>query len=207
MRIELENAAKKYRQEWVLRNISIQLNSPGSYAVIGPNGAGKSTLLKLLSGYLTPSKGKVRFFDESNLPIQATDIYSKLSYTGPYVDLIEEFTLEEAIRFHIRFKPFLSGLTVDAVISEVLKMDKQRHKPVKYFSSGMKQRLKLALAVCADSPVLLLDEPTTNLDRQGALWYHALIQKYSGNRLLVIASNVEEDISFCREKIDILDFK
>lgn len=207
MRIELEKAAKKYRQEWVLRNISLQLNSPGSYAVIGPNGAGKSTLLKLLSGYLTPSKGKVCFFDENNTSISTSDIYSKLSYTGPYVDLIEELTLEEAIRFHLKFKPFFSTLTVDSIIIEVLKMEKQRHKPVRYFSSGMKQRLKLALAVCADSPILLLDEPTTNLDRQGALWYHELIQKFGGNRLLVIASNVEEDISFCKEKIDILDFK
>lgn len=206
MKIELADVAKRYRHEWVLRNINLQLSAPGSYAVVGPNGAGKSTFLKIISGYLTPSKGKIRFFNGENT-VSPTDIYRQLAIAAPYIDLIEEYTLEEALNFHQKFKVFAGGLTTQSMMSEVLGLQKHRHKPVRHFSSGMKQRLKLALAICSDAPLLLLDEPTTNLDRQGAAWYRQLVEQYLQDRLVVIASNVDEDMSFCSKKIDILSFK
>ncbi len=207
MRIELTEAAKRYRREWVLRHVNLQLSSNISYAVVGPNGAGKSTLLRLLSGYLTPSKGKVNYFDHEDKPIPVAEIYRQLTYAAPYTDLIEEFTLEEALHFQQQFKPYRARLSPLNVLEQVLDMKKHRNKPVRHFSSGMKQRLKLALAVCADSPLLFLDEPTTNLDRQGVAWYHTLLSSYQSDRLLVIASNVEEDIAFCQQRIDIQSFK
>jgi ABC-2 type transport system ATP-binding protein len=206
MRIELTGAAKRYRREWVLRDVNLLLAVNTSYAVVGPNGAGKSTLLRMISGYLTPSKGKISF-DYQNRPLPVSEVYRYLSYAAPYMDLIEEFTLEEALEFQQGFKPYVANLQPKEILTHVLDMNKQRNKPIRHFSSGMKQRLKLALAVCADTPILLLDEPTTNLDRQGAAWYNSLLSTYHADRVVVIASNVEEDVAFCTQRIEIQKFK
>jgi len=205
MKIELKDIAKRYRFEWVLRGVHLKLQTGKNYAITGPNGSGKSTLLKILSGHLTPSKGKIHFsFNEKPLP--SDQIYQHLSYPAPYIDLIEEFTLLEALQFHQNFKPFLGNQNPKSII-DLLGFKKAQDKPIRYFSSGMKQRLKLALAICSDTNLLLLDEPTATLDRQGVEWYQSLIREFAGNRLVIVASNVEEDFFFCEERVNILDFK
>ena len=78
---------------------------------------------------------------------------------------------------------------------------------IKYFSSGMKQRLKLALAFCSDTPMLMLDEPTSNLDKQGVEWYLGLVQQFAAGRLTIICSNQEHEYSFCTQHLDISDYK
>lgn len=205
MRIELDQVGKRYQNEWIVKNISLKLKEQGRYAVTGPNGSGKSTLLKMISGHLSPSKGKVLHFLEKE-QLDINEVYRQISYAAPYIDLIEDLTLTEAIQFHQNFKPFLNDLKVKDII-EVLGFKKSKNKAIKYFSSGMKQRLKLALAICSDSSLLLLDEPTTNLDRQGVEWYLQLIEQYSQNRLIIVASNVEEDYKFCSDILSILQFK
>jgi ABC-2 type transport system ATP-binding protein len=205
MKIELQDIAKRYRFEWVLRGVNLHLEISKNYAITGPNGSGKSTLLKILSGHLTPSKGKISFsLHEKTLP--SDQIYHHLSYAAPYIDLIEEFTLTEALQFHQNFKPFLAHQTPKSII-DLLGFKKAQDKPIRYFSSGMKQRLKLALAICSDTKLLLLDEPTATLDRQGVEWYQSLIREFAANRLVIVASNVEEDLFFCEERVSILDFK
>jgi ABC-type multidrug transport system ATPase subunit len=205
MGIELLNVAKRYRFEWIFRNINYKFHSESSYAISGPNGAGKSTFLKILSGHLSPSKGKIVFSKNGN-PIEQDLVYRQVSYAAPYIDLIEELTLIEAIEFHKKFKPFLNNLQTKDV-EELLHFSKSSHKEVKYFSSGMKQRLKLVLAICSDTDILLLDEPTTNLDKQGINWYLDLINKFRKDRLVIIASNVETDFSFCEKQLNIQDYK
>ncbi len=205
MDIKLDNVAKRYRFEWIFQNINYEFKTGGSYAVLGPNGAGKSTLLKILSGHLSPSKGAITF-NKNGSVIEKDLIYQQVSYAAPYIDLIEELTLVEAIGFHKKFKPFLNNLQAKD-LEDLLQFSKSRHKEVKYFSSGMKQRLKLVLAICSATDVLLLDEPTTNLDKQGISWYLDLINEYRKGRLLIIASNVETDFSFCENQLNIQDFK
>lgn len=205
MRIELDKVGKRYRMEWILRGLSIHFEAGKRYAITGPNGSGKSTLLKILSGHLTPSRGKARFF----LGQQAVDtasVYRHLSYAAPYIELIEELSLWEALQFHLRFKPLYNGMNAKDVL-ELLHFKKARNKSIRDFSSGMKQRLKLALAICSDTPLLLLDEPTTNLDKEGVAWYRQLIEDYSPGRLLIVASNVDVDFDFCEEKVDVLEYK
>jgi len=205
MKIELQGVGKRYRTEWILRRVELSLEAGRRYAITGPNGSGKSTLLKMLSGHLTPSKGKIRFYQGGKqLPVD--QVYPHLSYAAPYIELIEEFTLWEALQFHQRFKPLMSGLDAEALYQR-LNFHKARHKPISNFSSGMKQRLKLILAICSDTPLLLLDEPTTNLDAEGIQWYRQLIDEYTTGRLLLIASNVAVDFDFCEEQIDILQYK
>lgn len=205
MKIELHNIAKRYRYEWVLRGVNLHFETGKNYAITGPNGSGKSTLLKILSGHLTPSKGKIQFsLNDSDLSNEL--IYKQLSYAAPYIDLIEEFTLTEALHFHYNFKPFINNQTPKDIIN-LLGFKKAQDKAIRYFSSGMKQRLKLALAICSDTQFLLLDEPTATLDRQGVEWYQDLIRQFADNRLVIVASNVEEDFFFCEERVSILEFK
>ena len=205
MDIKLDNVAKRYRFEWIFRNISYEFKPDSSYAILGPNGAGKSTFLKILSGHLSPSKGTITFSKNGSI-IEKDLIYRQVSYAAPYIDLIEELTLVEAIEFHKRFKPFRDNLQSQD-LEDLLQFSKSSHKEVKYFSSGMKQRLKLVLSICSDSDILLLDEPTTNLDKQGINWYLDLINKFGQDRLLIIASNVEVDYGFCENQLNIQDFK
>jgi ABC-type multidrug transport system ATPase subunit len=205
MTIRLEQVAKRYRMEWVFRKLDYEFLPGKSYALLGPNGSGKSTLLKVLSGFLTPSRGKI-VFEEGGKPVPAEDLYRRISLAAPYAELIEEFTLLEAVRFHQRFKPFIEGYDQQAVLG-LLPFGAQQHKQIRYFSSGMKQRLKLALAFCSDTPVVLLDEPTTNLDIQGQEWYHRLVAQFAAGRLLIVASNVEEDVAFCEGRVEILEYK
>ncbi len=206
MKIELEKVAKRYRNEWILRRLDLTFSPEHSYAIAGPNGSGKSTLLKMLSAYLTPSRGKVRFFNAQR-EIETAAVYRHLSFAAPYMDLIEEFNLIESLRFHQQFKPLLKEIEA-ADFMDLLGLPRSaRQKMIRHFSSGMKQRLKLALALCSEAQLILLDEPTTNLDRQGMNWYRSLVQKFQKDRLLIIASNVAEDFDFCSRKIDILQYK
>lgn len=206
MKIELVQAAKRYRNEWIFRKLDLTFLSGQTYAVSGPNGSGKSTFLKMLSGYLTPSRGKIRFSHQDQ-PVSVTDIHQYLALAAPYIELIEEFSLLEALEFHQRFKSFLPGITPQQFLELVALPASAHQKMIRYYSSGMKQRLKIALALCSDVPLVLLDEPTTNLDRQGINWYRSLVQQFTANRLFIIASNVDEDFDFCSNRIDIMDYK
>jgi len=205
MEIELREVAKRYRFEWIFKNINYHFQSQHRYAILGNNGTGKSTFLKILSGHLTPSKGKIIFTHNGNIT-EVENVYEHVAYAAPYIDLIEEFTLKEAIDFHQKFKPFQAGLDTDKLI-ELLGFQKSIDKEVKFFSSGMKQRLKLALAIGSKTEILLLDEPTTNLDQQGMEWYQQLLDNYANNRLLIIASNVEADYQRCDHFLNIMDYK
>lgn len=205
--IMLEGVGKRFRYEWIFRNLSKTFDCHKTYALLGSNGSGKSTLMKILSGHLSPSEGKISFYVEDKKQDE-DDIYKHISYAAPYIELIEELTLSEMIQFHAKFKPLSNSLKTNDLI-DVLGFEKSKNKEIRYFSSGMKQRLKLALAICTDSPILLLDEPTTNLDAQGVAWYRQLISRFTevGNRLTIVASNIEHDYDFCDEILNIENFK
>lgn len=206
MQIILTDAGKRYRFDWIFRGITHAFLPATATAVLGPNGSGKSTLLKALSGHLTLSKGKIVFQTPDGRTVDPGQVYRHISYAAPYIELIEEFTLEEALRFHTQVKPLRDGLTY-AQFFDLLELSKSRAKEIRFFSSGMKQRLKLALAICSDTPILLLDEPTTNLDLKAIDWFHALYRTHASGRTVAIASNDPADLALCDKQISILDFK
>lgn len=205
MEIVLNNVGRRFNREWIFKNIEYTFQSGKSYAVLGINGSGKSTLLQILSGSLSPSSGKISY-TLSGKEIFVEDIYSHLSISAPYLELIEDFTLAETLKFHFNFKKRLDKIS-DARIIDILNMQSSKNKEIKYFSSGMKQRVKFILALLSDTEILLLDEPTSNMDEEGVAWYHNLITEYTKNRLLIVCSNQQEEYKFCKEKIVIADYK
>lgn len=205
MDIKLSAAGRRFNQEWIFRDISYTFADGQKYAILGPNGSGKSTLLSLILGNLSPSEGEVSYA-AAGTAIPETEWYRQSSFAAPYLDLVEEFTLQETIAFHFKFKDLIPGLTLRAVL-DLLGLSRSEDKALKYFSSGMKQRTKLALACCTDAPLLLLDEPTSNLDVQGVSWYQDLIAQFAAKKMVIIGSNQENEYKFCDHHLQISDYK
>ena len=205
MQIILEQIGRRFNREWIFKNINYSFKSGESYAILGINGSGKSTLLQVISSSLTPSTGTLKYIVEEK-EIDVENVYQHLSIAAPYLELIEEFTLLEVLDFHFSFKERLNNLNNQALI-DLLNMDSSKNKQLKYFSSGMKQRVKLILAFCSDTLILLLDEPTSNLDEQGIAWYLDLVNQFSKDRILIVCSNQAHEYAFCNHQLSILDYK
>jgi len=231
MTISLSDAGKRFNREWIFRHLSYTFERGKSYAIVGPNGSGKSTLLQVISGAVHINEGSIQYavhsqqsivgspesIDDSkkhetrnpkpdtNL-IPAEEIYNHVSICAPYLELVEEMTLKEFLRFHSGFKPFLPELAIEKIIS-ILSLEKAGNKQIRYYSSGMKQRVKLAQCVLSDVPVVLLDEPCTNLDTAGIQLYHQLVADFCKDRLVVVSSNDEVEYRFCDEKISVSQYK
>ena len=205
MKIVLEQIGRRFNREWIFRNVNYSFETGKSYAILGPNGSGKSTLLQIISGSLTSSEGKIEYSGSEKI-IEVEDVFHQLSLAAPYLELIEELSLSEHIDFHFQFKKYRSGYNKETLIS-LLGLNSSEHKAIKNFSSGMKQRVKLALAFCADTSILLLDEPTSNLDQQGVEWYLSLVREFSADRLVIVCSNQEQEYAFCDYQIKVSDYK
>lgn len=207
MQISLTNIGKRYNYEWIFRNVNYEFSSADKYVILGGNGSGKSTLLQVIAGNLTSSEGEINYTVDPQTPIAVENIFQHLSYASPYLELFEEFTLTESIEFQAKFKPFYTGLDTKAIIA-LTQLEKAKDKQLKNYSSGMKQRVKLAMAILANTPLLLLDEPTSNLDKKAIDWYQDLIVKYTGNRLVIVCSNqIEHEYFFCKKQLHIEDYK
>lgn len=205
MKITLRNIGRRFNREWIFKHLDYEFTSGNSYAILGANGSGKSTLISVLNGSLTPSEGELIFSSEQST-IDVAEIYSSISFAAPYLELVETFTLEELIRFHFQFKDFDVDMDVLKVI-DLLGLESSTNKQIKYFSSGMKQRTKLALAFCAATPILFLDEPTSNLDVQGISWYQNLVETFSKDKIIIVGSNQSHEHNFCNFSLQISDYK
>ncbi len=204
MKIELKHVSKRFNYEWIFRELTFDFESGNSYAITGQNGSGKSTLLKIISGQLSPSEGSVIY--SAQKIINAENIYAEVSFTAPYIELIDDFNLTEYLQFHFSFKKVLKGRSQNDLL-EISGLQKHRNKSLKTFSSGMKQRVKLITAILSDTPILLLDEPTSNLDTAGVAWYLQLIEEYKNDRIVIIGSNMEREYHFCNIILDITEYK
>ena len=203
MQISLSNTGKRYNREWIFRHFSYDFVSGKKYAITGSNGSGKSTLLQIIGGAVSHNEGDIKYSFQ-NQPITSENIYESVSLAAPYLELIEEMTTKEFLTFHEQFKKL--QLPIHEAI-QIVGLEKATNKQIRNFSSGMKQRLKLAQAFFSEAPVLLLDEPTTNLDLDGVHLYLHLIANYTNNKLVIISSNDKQEYDFCDETIVISDFK
>lgn len=206
MQISLSKISRKFNYEWIFRDVNFEFESGKAYAILGSNGSGKSTLLQIISGHLHPTSGTVTYtHDGKDIPVES--FFRHVTFSGPYLELIEEFTLEEMLTFHSRFRSFRHAMNVEKVI-EATGLIRNRNKPIKYYSSGMKQRVRLTLALLTESEVVLLDEPAANLDRKAIDWFREMVKNNSAGRIIIVCSNSQSDEhDFCSESIVIDDYK
>lgn len=200
MEILVQNLSKKFRQEFVIRQFNYTFLSGNSYAITGPNGSGKSTLLQLIAQFTLPNTGTVEMSG-----VDPEFVYSQLTYAAPYVELIEEYTLSEHLEILLNNNYLPASITLD-ILEDFIDLQPGKFKLIKNYSSGMRQKIKLGFALLSERPVLLLDEPTTNFDKQAKNWFFNRLEQQR-HKLIIIASNEAREIEFCHEKIAIQDFK
>ena len=201
MQISLEQACKRFNKEWIFKNLNFQFEAGKHYALVGNNGSGKSTLLQIIAGYSDLTKGSISWS-----PFDAINIYEQISFAAPYLELVEEFTATEQFEFQAQFKPIQKDLSTEKIL-ELIGLKNAAHKQIRYYSSGMKQRLKLALAIFSDCPILLLDEPCSNLDKEGYALYDTLIKEYAMHKLIIVGSNDPAEYHFCKAQVNLMDYK
>ncbi len=205
MQVTLTDIGKRFNRQWIFKGVNAVFEANKAYALVGNNGSGKSTLLQLIYNFQTISKGEISYHLE-NRSISEDDLIHQIAFAAPYLELIEEFTLNEMLTFHFGFFKLRAGSSLSEIITDC-GLAGNENKFIKHFSSGMKQRLKLALSFYAESPLLLLDEPCSNLDEQGISWYRESIQKQLGMRTIIIASNQSFEHDFCDQVLNIADFR
>lgn len=205
MKIQLFNAGKRFNRDWIFRNLNYTFEGNNAYVITGSNGSGKSTLLQAIAASSLLNEGKIEW-QVQHQNINSEKVFQQISICAPYLELIEEFTLIEFLNFHQKFKPFAAHYTIDDIIS-IIGLETAKHKKIAYYSSGMKQRVKLAQCVFGEAPIVLLDEPCTNLDKAGFDLYNALIQNYCQNKLIIVSSNDPNEYRFCTQQLHIQDYK
>ncbi len=205
MNISLNNTGKRFNREWIFRKLDYRFLEGKSYAVTGTNGSGKSTLLQIIAGATLHSEGTIEYRSaQLNEIAVGENAYKQIAIAAPYLDLVEEMTATEFLTFHSAFKPLTTSFTE---ILLAVGLQKAADKQIRYYSSGMKQRLKLAQAFFSQTSVLLLDEPTTNLDEEGIEVYKNLWSQNTANRLVIVSSNDKTEYENCNDVIRIGDYK
>ena len=187
MHITIHQTGKRFGHKWVFKNLQAVIEPGRLCAITGRNGSGKSTLALMLAGLLSPSRGQISW-QLGHSMVHRDRLFKHLSIATPYLSLIDDFSLKEMIRFHQVFKQPIQNMSLNETIA-ISGLDKHADKLLKYFSSGMKQRVKLLLAMTSNVDLILLDEPCTNLDAEGVSWYHNMLTSLGTNRSIVVASN------------------
>jgi ABC-type multidrug transport system ATPase subunit len=197
--IEAEKVEKKFGQNTLFKNINFKIQKGDSFYITGPNGSGKSTLLQILAGIQKPTSGRVVY--KSNDAIVESEYYKNFfGFTGPQVNPYDMLTSVENLKFTA------SPNTEENKINEYLeKFELYRHrtKHVKYYSSGMKQRLRLIHALINDPEIIMLDEPCSNLDTKGRDIIYKILNEIKSDKIIIIATNESEDINLCSKGIDL----
>jgi len=200
MDILIDQVWKRYSTGWVLKDVSKHIKSGDRIAITGDNGSGKSTLIQIISGLLSSSKGKITY-KHAGKEIGRDNVFQYCAISAAYAELEEELSIKEIFDHYQVFKPFKITDFKDFI--ELTAFEKQGDKQIRYFSSGMKQRLALGLALNMDVPLLILDEPTSFLDESKKSWYAEVMDKFTENKTVIIASNDLTDISTCTGRIEL----
>jgi|ERR1041384_523769 heme exporter protein A len=200
--LSVSGLSRVFNRRRIFSGLDLRLGSDDSLAVRGRNGSGKSTLLKILAGVLSPSGGTVALSVGSD-DVPAGLRYRYTGFVAPYLQLYDEFTAMENLRF---FRSVRGLAGDDRFLLDLLGrfgLQKRENDPLRTFSSGMKQRVKYAFALLHDPPVLLLDEPTSNLDASGINEVFRLIEERKPGRIVVIATNNREESTLCNRTLDL----
>jgi len=200
MRIELIDIGKRFGKQWVFKDIN-KIFEPGCRTCItGQNGSGKSTLLKIIAGYVGPNKGSLNRTSNGK-EVEREKVFQQVAIAAPYLDVYTDLSPLETIKLQASFKPFVKTIEPQEML-EALGIGAAANKAVKDLSSGMKQRLLLSLAIFSDTEMLLLDEPTSNLDEKGVQLYTNAIASVNPQRSIIVCSNdPEREAAFCTDRL------
>ncbi len=198
--LEISNLRKDFDRRPVFKNLNFTLSNSNSLAITGRNGSGKSTLIKVLANTYSQTSGNVSFSIDNKL-IERQYFYKHIGFVSPYLNLYDEFTGYENLRFVTNLRGLKTGI-IDEVLNQV-GLFERRHDLVKIYSSGMKQRLKLAFSIIHKPLILMLDEPTSNLDAEGIRVVDNIAEEYKHERILIIATNDEHERSLCKSDINL----
>ncbi len=202
MRIELISIGKRFGRQWVFKDIN-RIFEPGCrICITGPNGSGKSTLLKIIAGYTGATEGRV-LHSSQDLELNKEKVFEQVAIAAPYLDVYNDLSAKETIELQASFKPFVKHIASYEMLDS-LGIGNAANKAVKDLSSGMKQRLLLALAIYADTELLLLDEPASNLDDNGLELYLNAVGSVSKDRSIIVCSNdPEREADFCNDRLEL----
>lgn len=200
--LTVQSVSKDFNRRHIFRDISFSLHSSSSLAITGKNGAGKSTLSKILAGLITPTLGSVVYsFDGKSMYREEWKHY--IGFVSPYLNLYDEFTAMENLQLLSRIRSDVHQNEKRRELLDLVGLWDQRNDLIGTFSSGMKQRLKYAFALLHTPAVLILDEPTANLDSEGVEFVRQIAQKQKEEGILVVATSDREEASWCYQEIQV----
>ncbi len=201
-----ENVTKNFGRRLVFKNVNLLYKGTGVYGISGRNGSGKSTLVKIIAGLISPSKGKITH-TKNGKQVEAEELHNFIGFVSPYLVLYDEFSAEENLNYFAKIRGIeFNKDKVDLLLNEFLLYDR-RNDLVKGYSSGMKQRLKFIFALMHSPDLIILDEPTSNLDSSGKDSVYKIIESESASSIIVIASNEENDLQLCKERLQLEQYK
>jgi len=201
-----ESVGRTFGRRLIFRDINFRLSPSTIFGISGPNGSGKSTLVKIISNIISPSEGRL-VHNLNGTEIKPGKLHNHIGLVSPYLVLYDEFTASENLDYfsEIRGIPFNKD-RVNRLFKSFL-LYERKNDLVKTYSSGMKQRLKFIFALMHSPELIILDEPTSNLDDEGKEVVYELIKEEGSRNIVIIASNEKTDLSMCQHSIDLGDFK
>jgi heme exporter protein A len=177
-------------------NVSCSAAEHEIIGIAGRNGAGKSTLIKLIAGTLSPASGTVAVMI-NGVPIAADDLQNHIGLVGPYLALYDEFTPRELLEVTARLRGMKWSDSESTALLERVNLGHVDKRPARGFSSGMLQRLRFAVALQHKPALLLLDEPTSNLDEDGVQLVKSIIDDHQPRGTIFLASNDARELAWC----------
>ena len=202
MKISAHNLSKRFGLRPIFKNISFKVEPQSALAITGPNGSGKSTLLKVLTGLVIPNSGKVEFTKDGSV-LNREQVRPLIAYVTPEMNLYEELSGLENLRFFLQVSGRSKTAQEYESALEQAGLKGRGDDFVKGYSSGMKMRLKYALAILLEPHILFLDEPTTNLDNTGRGMVYAMMKKQVENNILIYATNEKDELQFAHAQIEL----
>jgi len=202
MRIEAKNIYKHFNSRVVLKNVHFEVHSGESLVITGPNGSGKTTLIRIICGLISPNKGELHFYNEKE-EIPAEDRYQYIGLVGPYLQLYNQLTAWENIEFFSKIRGIKRETAYYLNLMERLGLRGREEDVLKTYSSGMQQRMKYVIALLHEPEILILDEPTANLDEKGSRIVYEIMQEQMASKLLILATNEPNEVKFGKKRLQV----
>lgn len=195
MKLQAQNISKYFGEKMIFEDINFELSGGQSAAIIGPNGSGKTTLVKIICNLIRPTKGNI-VYSVNDTPVGMDNIYKNIGLVSPYLELYEDLTARENLLFFAKLKKVTEAQNRISELMSQLNLSGRENDQVKTYSSGMRQRLKYVFALLDKPRVLILDEPTSNLDTDGTDRVYQIMEEQKKKNILILATNDSNDLKY-----------